>query len=1050
MARKMKLKFKHQDFQADAVEAVCGLFEGQPRAEATYRMDTGDANTLFSEGYKNEPLRISESKLLENLQKVQKIQKNGLRGSKNTSVEMLTSHAVYGDGRKATVKAPVFSIEMETGTGKTYTYIKTIYELNARFGWKKFIIVVPSVAIREGVDKTFQITAEHFKQDYGKACRFFIYNSSKLNNLDTFASDAGIQVMIVNTQAFNSNGSDNKRIDMLVESFKNRRPIDVIAETNPILIVDEPQSVLGDGKKSNATRNALGKFKPLFYLNYSATHRENFNMVYRLDAIQAYNKQLVKQISVKGIEVRNSSVSNGYIYLQNIKTFPHKSPSAVVTIEYNSKTSDGVKKITKNFEHGDDLFHHSGEIKAYENGYKISSINALENFVEFSNGVRIYLGEVLGDSGEEDLRRIQIRETILSHLEKEFSLFKRGVKTLSLFFIDEVAKYRKYDESGSAQKGLYAEIFEKEYRKAVDDFLSRLPFDEEKDYREYLRRDSEDKVHEGYFSKDKKGRAIDSKAKVKEGGVSDDVDAYDLIMKDKERLLSFDEPVRFVFSHSALREGWDNPNVFQICTLAASASEIKKRQEIGRGLRLSVNQHGERMDAERLGDDNVHDVNSLTVIANESYESFAKALQREYSEIAKSIPTKIDESLFSGITLTNDSGKNIEVGQGEAFMLVRLLGYSGVIDNTGQETSEFSDLTKEAKSEKIADVVRQMAPELVEFADNIVEIIDSVADGAKIPVPVDARKSKTLKLNQERYKSAKFQDLWRNIKRRTFYSVDFDEDDLIARCIQNINSNLSVSFTTFVVTEAYLEKIGENRNPKMRQLKGKTASIEGMSSNKTKYDLLGSVSKNVNLTRKTVAEILRRIDPLKFDLFKRNPEEFISKVSRIINDQKITAIIEKITYRKIDAEWDMYDIFEDEAIRSTAENSREAQKHLYDLVRFDSSTEKKFSEDMDVSEDVEMYVKLPKRFYIDTPVGRYNPDWAVIFRDGDEDNIYFITETKGEGNEKVALSGVSSHTGDIEKMKIACAEKHFKEISSNKVKYHAVKNLMELIDLRNS
>jgi type III restriction enzyme len=639
----MKLRFKHQKFQEDATNSLCDVFSGQPNQVRKFLVDQGlgqagyIATTLFGDvaGWANPEIHLRDEDLLKNLRDVQK--KYGIVPS--NSLEVMTSKVDWGDGRKSTVTKPVFTIEMETGTGKTYTYIKSMYELNARYGWSKFIIVVPNVAIRKGVAKSFQITADHFKEDYGKACRFFIYNSTRLNDLEHFADDPGINVMIINTQAFNATGKDARRIYMKLDTFRSRRPIDVIAAVNPIVIIDEPQSVIGVAGGKNVTRDALGKFNPLFYVNYSATHRENFNMVYRLDAVDAYQQQLVKKISVKGISINGTTATNGYLYLQRINVYPNKSPSATVVFEYNANSGTGLGKKVKTFAHGENIYDHSGEIEAYRDGFTISEINARDSYVEFTSGLRLEQGQVVGDSSEEDIRRIQIRETIMSHLEKERELYKKGIKVLSLFFIDEVAKYKYYDESGE-HKGVHAEVFEEEYKNAVGLFFSQLPFEEDVDYRAFLERDAAHRIHAGYFSVDKKGHAADSDIKRGESE-SADVDAYGLIMKNKERLLSLDEPVRFIFSHSALREGWDNPNVFQICTLRMSSGDIKKRQEIGRGLRLSVNKDGEHMDGDVLGSHGVHEVNVLTVIANESYDEFAKALQDEFYEVIKNRPKEV-------------------------------------------------------------------------------------------------------------------------------------------------------------------------------------------------------------------------------------------------------------------------------------------------------------------------------------------------------------------------------------------------------------------------
>ncbi|NCU39128.1 restriction endonuclease, partial [Candidatus Saccharibacteria bacterium] len=533
--------------------AICNVFSGQPNETRKFLLDQGSssstAQSLFNDtqtGWANPEIHLREEDVLKNLREVQKT--NHILPS--VKLEKLTSKVEWDDGRKQTVVKPVFTIEMETGTGKTYTYIKTMYEMNARYGWSKFIIVVPSIAIREGVAKSFQITADHFKEEYGKACRYFIYNSTRLNELEQFADDPGINVMIINTQAFNATGKDARRIYMKLDSFRSRRPIDVISSVNPIVIVDEPQSVIGVTGGKNVTRDSLGKFNPLFYINYSATHRENFNMVYRLDAVDAYQHQLVKKITVKGISIQGTTATNGYLYLQRINVFPNKSPSATVVFEYNASSGNGIGKKVKSFVHGDNIYNHSGEIEAYRDGYTIAEINARDGFVEFTNGLRLEQGQVVGDSSEADIRRIQIRETIMSHLEKERELFKKGIKVLSLFFIDEVAKYKFYDASGE-QKGVYAEIFEEEYKNAVELFFSQLPFDEDTDYRTFLDRDEPHRIHAGYFSVDKKGRVVDSDVKRGESE-SADVDAYDLIMKNKERLLSADEPVRFIFSHSAL------------------------------------------------------------------------------------------------------------------------------------------------------------------------------------------------------------------------------------------------------------------------------------------------------------------------------------------------------------------------------------------------------------------------------------------------------------------------------------------------------------------
>ncbi len=1035
----MKLRFKHQKFQEDATNAVCDVFAGQPNVTRTFQIDQGMGaqTSAFDTGWANPEFRLRAEDILNNLRTVQK--EHGIAPVAN-KLETMTSKVVWDDGRKETVERPVFTVEMETGTGKTYTYIKTMYEMSARYGWNKFIIVVPSVAIREGVAKSFEMTADHFREEYGKACRYFIYNSSRLNELEQFADDSSINVMIVNTQAFASSGKDNKRIYMKLDSFRSRRPIDVIAAVNPIVIVDEPQSVIGVVGNKNVTRDSIGKFNPLFYVNYSATHRENFNMVYRLDAVDAYQQQLVKKITVKGISVRGTTATNGYLYLQRINVYPNKSPSATVVFEHNAKTSSGIAKKVKTFAHGDNIYDHSGELEAYRDGYTISSIDARDGYVEFTNGLRLSAGEVVGDSSAEDIRRIQIRETIASHLEKERELYKKGIKVLSLFFIDEVVKYKSYDDTGAEQKGTYAEIFEEEYTNAIDRFFEQLPFGEEEEYRTFLERDERHRIHAGYFSVDKKGRAVDSDVKRGESE-SADVDAYDLIMKNKERLLSNEEPVRFIFSHSALREGWDNPNVFQICTLRTSSGEIKKRQEIGRGLRLSVNRDGERMDGEVLGAHGVHEVNSLTVIANESYEAFAKALQDEFYEVIRNRPKEITEELFEGQIWKDKAGNEVEINGRDAARLFVRLEDSGLIAD-GRPTDDFHAMSPELRAQKIGEVLAAVSPELATHAENALLLIESVYDPKKNPMVSNDRTKATLNVDHDRLASKEFKQLWERINSKTYYTVKFDEAKLIESCVNAINSKLQVSKTTIVITEGYLKSTKQDSSPEMKKLVGREVVLEEIASRGVTYDLVGEIATVTRLTRRTVAEILSRIQPVRFSLFAANPEEFIREAIKLIDEQKASTIIEHITYDKLDETWNAEEIFVDATIGGEyGKNVSDAKKHLYDKLRYDSSTEKTLGEELDVADTVELYVKLPSGFYINTPMGKYNPDWAIAFREGSVKHIYFVAETKGDTSEL--------QLREVEKAKIECARRHFSVISSDKVKYSPVGSFAELMKVVN-
>ncbi|HRV03370.1 MAG TPA: DEAD/DEAH box helicase family protein, partial [Mesotoga sp.] len=660
----MKLKFKHQKFQEDAAMAVCDVFAGQPFSSPTYIVDSGLTTdiqrAMFAEqdytGYNNGKIIISNEVILRNLREVQK--RNQIQPS-----SQLDGH--YN-----------LTIEMETGVGKTYTYIKTIYELNKRYGWCKFIVVVPSVAIREGVFKSFEITKDHFVEEYNKKIRYFIYNSSDLTRIEHFASDSAINVMIINSQAFNARGEAARRITMKLDSFRSRRPLDVIAATNPILIIDEPQSVEGA-----ATAERLRDFNPLMTLRYSATHRIEYNLVYRLDAMEAYNKKLVKKIHVKGIAVSGTTGTEGYLYLEKINVSPNKAPTA--TLEFEMRKANAVRKVSRNVVEGYNLYEQSGGLEEYR-GYTVSQINALTNTVEFINGVVISVGDVKGLANEDHLRRIQIRETISSHLGRERKLFKEGIKVLSLFFIDEVAKYKQYDAAGKAINGEYADIFEEEYKAAFDNLQREFV---EEDYRNYLKGIAAEETHAGYFSIDRGNNHIIDE----DTDISDDSDAYDLIMKDKERLLSLDEPVRFIFSHSALREGWDNPNVFQICTLKQSSSDVRKRQEVGRGLRLCVNGDGERMDSNSLGS-NVHNVNILTVVANESYDSFVKQLQTEIADVVAYRPKEVTVNLFMNRVISDSTGtKVLEIDQTAATKIYQVMVRNDYIDEHNLPTEKYHE-----------------------------------------------------------------------------------------------------------------------------------------------------------------------------------------------------------------------------------------------------------------------------------------------------------------------------------------------------------------------
>jgi len=1017
----MKLQFKHQMFQAEAAQAVCDVFSGQPNASPTYDIDRGHPEKqerqarLDSEGqiedesfnftgYKNSKIRILDEDILKNLNNIQR----------NSQIE--PSNDLEGHYN--------LSVEMETGVGKTYTYIKTMYELNKRYGFTKFIVVIPSIAIREGVFKSFQMTEEHFAEDYGKKIRYFIYNSKQLPKIDQFANDSGINVMIINSQAFNARGKDARRIYMKLDSFRSRSPIDVIAHTNPVLIIDEPQSVEGE-----VTKEKLKEFNPLITLRYSATLRKNetYNLIYRLDALEAYNKRLVKKIAVKGISVTGSTGTEGYLYLEGLNFSTSSAPTA--TLEFEVRGNEGLRKITRKVSEGYNLYEHSGELNQYK-GYTVAEINGITNTVSFLNGITINAGEIFGLTDEEQIRRIQIRETIKSHLERERALFHKGIKVLSLFFIDEVAKYKQYDDSGVSHNGEYGVVFEEEYRSEVENL--KLAFGED-DYLRYLKEIKAEQTHQGYFSLDK-GRYVNSTAKGKEGN-SDDVNAYDLIMKNKEQLLDLKEPVRFIFSHSALKEGWDNPNVFQICTLKTSGSEIRKRQEVGRGLRLCVNNNGERMDTNVLGGD-VHNINLLTVIANESYDTFARGLQSEMAEAVADRPRVVNATLFEGRTITDKNGNEQFVDTTLAGKINFSLIKRDYVDEQGTLTEKYYNDVKAGNF--------SLADDIKDFSGSITGILDNVYNPDAFK-PEDARsKNVVLQIIDDKLVTKEFKSLWDRINSKTAYIVNFDSAELIKNSIACLDEKLKVhkifyrvesgaQKTTITDKESIVNGVSFVKS-EMDSTLAEAKANEGV-----KYDLLGKIAESTKLTRRDVAEILKGIEPSTFDQFKNNPEEFIIKASNLIDEQKATVIVEHITYNLLENKYDT-GIFTNPSLKkgTLGKNAIPATKSLYNFIITDSDTERKFAEEIDKDKNVAVYVKLPGGFYIDTPVGKYNPDWAIAFYEGSVKHIYFVAETKGD------LSSLQLR--EIESLKIHCAREHFKRISSGSVKYDVITNYAGLLN----
>ncbi|WFE69496.1 DEAD/DEAH box helicase family protein [Thiomicrospira sp. R3] len=1013
----MKLKFKTQAYQTVAVQAVADCFKGQPPASAeaiSYRIDPGKAKKgvedLFSEGgFKNADLKLTDIALLQNITQIQHQQ------NLPQSSELV----------KTKVSKVNLDIEMETGTGKTYCYIKTIFELNKQYGWSKFIIVVPSIAIREGVAKSLEITAEHFLETYHKKARFFIYNSKQLHHLESFSSDAGINVMVINVQAFAARGADNRRIYDELDDFQSRRPIDVISANRPILILDEPQKMEGA-----ATLKSLEEFKALMVLRYSATHKTTHNKIHRLDALDAYNQKLVKKIAVRGISVKGLAGTNAYLYLQSIEI---SSKAPVARVEFEQKLKSGeIKRVVRKLSKGDNLFSDgfSNELDQYR-GYVVADINANTDTLSFTNGKELFVGEADGDVNEAALRRIQIREAIKAHFDKELALFQQGIKVLTLFFIDEVAKYRDY--AAADEKGDYARIFEEEYTQYLNEVLDL----DETPYIKYLKDIDPAKTHKGYFSIDKKTkRDVDPAvaARGENAGLSDDVDAYDLILKQKERLLSLQEPVRFIFSHSALREGWDNPNVFVICALKHSDNTISRRQEVGRGLRLSVNQTGDRMDHPAI----VHDVNVLTVVASESYKDFVSALQKDISESLSARPKVADEAYFIGKVLKTATG-DVEVTPQLAKQIYKYLLKNDYSDDTDRITGTYHEAKKEG-------TLAPLPPELQAHAEQVYQLIDSVFSDSQMFEISDDRRPKKNPLNSN-FEKQEFKELWNRINRKAAYSVDFDSTELVTKAVAELDKSLRVTPLQYTIQTGEQAaqvtydglKGGEAFVLKATETEKNVHSIHSA----VKYDLVGKVAEGTQLTRRTTADILKGISVAVFAQFRTNPESFIAEAVRLINEQKATMIIEHLAYDSVEDKFDL-DIFTaGQTKQDFSKAGDKLKRHIYDYVITDSGIERDFVKELDTCTEVVVYAKLPRGFLIPTPVGDYNPDWAVSFKEGTVKHVYFVAETKGSMSSMVL--------NEIEKTKIKCARKFFDEINRKfapeNVKYDVVNSFGKLMEI---
>lgn len=1011
----MKFQFTIQQYQTDAVKSTVDVFTGQPfRNSISFTQNVDDLGAAYY-GHKNADVLLDSEELLQNIRQIQ--QSNDIK----RSAELVHTHGLG---------ACVLDIEMETGTGKTYVYIKTMFELNKKYGWKKFIVVVPTVAIREGVANSFSMLQDHFMEQYGQKARYFIYNSKQLNSIVDFADSDALSIMIINMQAFASSlkpdgtQKDAKIINSEREvSFGYRRPIDVIAGTNPILILDEPQKLEGA-----ATLNGMKRFKPLFTINYSATHKTKHNLVYALDAVDAYRQKLVKRIEVKGFEFRNNLGLDRFVALNQIE--PTKT-GPIAWIEHDVRQTSGIKRVRNRFMRGDSLYAKSKDLNEYKD-LVITDVNANSGFVEFQNGLKLHVGEVTGDQNKDVMQRIQIAETIRSHLEKERELFALGIKTLSLFFIDEVANYRQYDHDGNPVKAKFELWFEDEYQKAVSEMLEQLDLRrlEDKHYFDYLRGISAESTHSGYFSVDSKNRIINTKHK--KDGNCDDVSAYDLILKKKERLLSFEEPTRFIFSHSALQEGWDNPNIFQICTLRATNSGIKKRQEVGRGLRLCVNEQGYRQDLKTLGE-RVHEINTLTVVANENYKDFVSALQRETKETLRVRPQFVSQEFLVDKVLHLDDGREHVVTADEAAEIETYLRFHKYIDREGRITEKYKNAQDNRTLQPLQpdselDDIRPFEEAIHKGLRALYD--DSLDCGIWIQNGLEPKLTNSF--NRNNFDKLEFQELWKQISQKFSYTVDYDSEELIQKAINYINQNLVVSRFSY-------RKVAGIQTAADVFEQSTTSAVQTLTYVPTdiKYDLIGDVAKGAMLTRRTTVKILAGINKDKFALYSQNPEEFIKNTGKLIREQKATMIVQHLSYQRTTQLYGS-EIFTLEKSKIPL-NSIRGEKHVMDYVVTDSKIETELAKSLELAEEVSVYAKLPRSFQIPTPVGNYAPDWAIAFKKGSYKHVFFVAETKGSMD--------SMQLSTIEQEKIKCAKKLFNEASlAQGVRYHQVATYADLLD----
>ena len=973
----MKIQFDpNQSHQGNALESVYSIFEGQELNKTTFSMPTvksvGGLEDHWSnqtdKGYANR-LKLLPEEILENVRQIQL--KNGLKQSKGE------------------LKNLDFTVEMETGTGKTYVYLRSVFEMNKQYGFTKFIIVVPSIAIKEGVLKSLQMTEKHFRELYDNTpYDYFTYDSSDLSKVRSFATNDYIQIMVINIDAFRRSFTDPTKENKanIIHRWNDKMqgvPIDFIQETNPVVIIDEPQSVDTTAKASEAIKS----LNPLCTFRYSATHVDKHHMLYKLDSIDAYEQKLVKQIEVASIQVKDG---NNKAYIKLLAVDNKNGHRARVEIDVQQ--AGNTKKKAVWVKSGQDLMELTK--RSIYDGYVINDIYCEEGneYIDFTSKEDIIrLHHAIGEVDEDEYKRLQIRKTIEEHLDKELKLTPMGIKVLSLFFIDKVSSYRDYEAAD--QKGKYARMFEEEYAKAIKKPKYNTLFKE-------MDTDSlPEIVHNGYFSQDKKGVLKDTK-----GTTAADEDTYALIMKEKEKLLSFGSKLKFIFSHSALKEGWDNPNVFQICTLNETKSTMKKRQEIGRGLRISVNQGGERVHG--------FDVNTLTVMANESYEDFVDGLQKEIEKEEGIRFGIVDDHLFANIVIQDENGKDAILGADKSEEICKHLLEKNYIDQRGKVTD---DLKKDLKADTV-----DLPEEHNEYAEKIIASLKKVAGGLNIKNNDDKR---TVQLNKAVFESAEFKELWDKVKYKTTYNVDFDPDELVKKCAEKIRNTLVVGKTKFTYGRATTEITRGGVDITDRKESTHLYDVRDYQI----PDILSYLQNETNLKRKSILDILILSERL--EDFKNNPQKFIDEVKGIIKREMCRFVIDGIKYQKIgDDYFYSQELFEnEELVGYLNKNMIEAERSVYDHVVYDSDTESQMAESFEMNDEVKVYAKLPAWFKIDTPLGSYNPDWAVLMEIDGEERLYFVVETKNTNTGAV----VEDLLKGTEQDKIKCGREHFKALGED-------------------